>query len=237
MLRMPHFVVLMLLHTILVSVLLVPSSAQTICAQQASCSDCIAANQESGILCFWSQPPSSSALPGGSGIACVNQSSFDLARSTSPANVAYGYCPPSFGCDGLALSSCFAKSTCDWFAPYSEIVSHSSTICDDGFCAHRNKIIPPTTVNSVRYYEQSNGVNNYTVTCVVTSTTGISPVAVGFIIVAAILFFVLPLIFCRKYAIDLLATACGCGSCYRLSKQLNTKRRNLVAGEPAFPKQ
>ena len=224
------------LHMILVSVLLVPSSAQAICAQQASCSDCIAANQGAGILCLWSQPPSSSAMPGGSGIACVNQSTFNLARSTSPANVGYGYCPPSFGCDGLALSSCFAKSTCDWYAPYSEIVSHSSTICNDGFCVFTGAIEPPMNVNSVRYYKQSNGVNDYTVTCVVTSTTGLSPLAIGFIIVAAILLFVLPLLFCRNYGIDLLATTCGCGSCYRLSGLL-TKRSNLVAGEPSLPQQ
>lgn len=126
----------------LFSVVLAPSAAQqALCGldeQQTNCSSCLAVNQPDTIDCLWSQLPSSTASPGGTGASCVSQTTFFFNKQTSPANAGYGYCPTSTGCDGLDSAACTANAACDWFTNINNILgwqnnNNNNDICRSAF--------------------------------------------------------------------------------------------------------
>ena len=196
--------------------LLSVSAQQALCgqdAQQASCSACVAINQPGNYVCLWNQLPSSTAAPGGAGGAsCVSQTTFYINKQASPFNAGYGYCPASTGCDGYDAVACFADSTCDWITNIANILDRS--YCNVGFCALQTSgaLVAPVNMTGVKASFAGSGV---TLTCVVVTKGGLTPLAIGLIVAGAIIVLaVLPLIICRT--------------------GLFSKRSNLIAGEPSM---
>ena len=219
---------------ILLSVLFARCSAQSVCDSPTNCADCMATNPSGAAPnCFWSQPPSSTTAPATSGAICVNQSTFNALASAT--NAGFLYCPPSSsGCEGLASPACFANNACDWVAPVINILTSSSNICTDGFCALAGNYLPPPNMISVQAYNRQSGRTAIICEAVTTITTtqGLSPAGIGIIVAAVIIvLLIVPLLVCTKFGQELLAK-CGCSCCSRLPG-IFSKRTNLVAGEPS----
>jgi hypothetical protein len=194
------------LGALILSVLLLPASAQDFCTDKTSCSDCVAGTQPGNPAnCFWSQPPSSTVLSG----SCVNISTFQAKALTSPANAGYSYCPSTSSCDGLSLPSCFdtfnpaSTTSCDWLAPFTDITAApSSNICSSGFCAKYRAVVPPVNFGST--VGQSG--QTFSFRCPVSQVGGLTPLAIGLIIAGAALLVILPLIIFRTRLIGLCCT-------------------------------